>query len=293
MISVIGEILVDMVKDKNSNSFNYFLGGAPLNVAYAINKIQNDVMFIGNVGNDYLGTFLKQEVKNKGLDNKYIFLDKKHNTTIAFVINDSNGERSFSFLRNNCADYYIPSKAFNLIKNANIVHIGSLMLSTTNGLKFANKLIKIAKEHNKIISFDINYREDIYDSKEKAINVSKEIYSKCDIIKVSEEELSMLTNKNNIEEALKEFAYTNQKVFVTLGAKGSLLYFNNKIIKADTIKVNPIDTTGAGDAFYGTILGLIDKYGYDNFFKDEVIIKNSLKEANIQGAYATLKKGAI
>ena len=293
MVVVYGEILVDMVKEKGNNSFNYFIGGAPFNVSYAISKVNKNVLFVGNVGNDLLGKFLKDEVKNYNLDNSYVYIDNNHNTTQAFVINDENGERNFCFARKFCADYYIPASSLSLINKANIIHLGSLMLSTKAGLSFANKVINKAKDENKIISFDINYRDDIYNSKEEAIKIYKNIYKKCDIIKISNDELELLTNKSDLLEALKDFTNNNQKVFVTLGKDGSLLYFNNKVIKASTIKVNPIDTTGAGDAFYGTILGFIDKYGYDLFFNDEELIKECLKKANVQGAMATLKKGAI
>jgi len=293
MITIYGEILIDLNKRIDKNSFDYFVGGAPFNVAYSIKMSEGNVKFIGNVGNDLMGKHIKNFLKEKNIDDSYVSIDDEHNTTLAFVINNSEGERDFCFARKNGADYYLKEEYLKEIENADIIHLGSLMLSEDYGFEYANKVINKAKECNKIISFDVNYRDDIFKDKEQALKRYKEIYTKCDIVKVSSDELFLFTQEKDINKALKIFTKENQKVFVTLGKDGSLLYFDNKIITVKSIKINPIDTTGAGDAFYGTILSFIDKEGYDKFFLNEKKIKEYMYLANIQGAYATLRKGAL
>ena len=54
-----------------------------------------------------------------------------------------------------------------------------------------------------------------------------------------------------------------------------------------------VDTTGAGDAFYGAILSQLDRIGFENFVKDKNVIKEVLRFANLTGALTTTKKGAI
>lgn len=293
MITIYGEILIDMNKKIESNSFDYFVGGAPFNVAYAIMKTEGNVKFIGNVGNDLMGKHIKSFVINQNMDSSFISIDNNHNTTLAFVINDENGERNFCFARKNGADYYLKKEYLEEIKKADIVHIGSLMISEDYGYEYAKSIIEEAEKYNKKISFDINYRDDIFSNKNEAIKRYREIYNKCDVVKVSKEELYLFTEEYEIKKGLLKFAKENQKVFVTLGKEGSLLYSDNKIIEAKSININPIDTTGAGDAFYGTILSFIDQIGYEEFFCLDEKISDYLYLANIQGALATLKKGAL
>lgn len=290
MISVYGEILIDMVSGKN-NTFEYFVGGAPFNVSYAISKLEGNVKFIGCVGNDLLGKFIR-EFTNGKVESK-IYIDNERNTTQAIIINDETGERNFCFLRKNCADYNIPLESLIEMEESNIVHVGSLMLNEEIGRKFADEVISKAKQNNILISFDVNYRDDIYCSQEEAIAIAKKYINQADIVKFSEDEILMITDSTELTEAVNKIKKDNQIVVITLGSKGSALYYNDKIIKADSIKVMPVDTTGAGDAFYGTLLSEIDKFGFETFVNDEELILKSLKKANVQGALATLKKGAV
>lgn len=291
MIVVYGEVLIDMIETKSS--FNYFVGGAPFNVAYNINKLNQDVRFVGNVGDDLLGDFIKQFMVENNLNTCGLSIDSNHNTTIAFVKNDTIGERSFCFYRKNTADVYIQEQSLELIEQASIVHLGSLMLSSEYGKHMALSIIKKAKENNKLISFDVNYRDDIFKDQLTAIQTYKEIYEKCDIVKFSLDELLMFANKTDIKEALESLELENIVVYVTLGSKGSLVYFNNKILEVGSIKVDVVDTTGAGDAFFATVLALTNFYGLKTLLGDEKLLKKVLYMANIMGAFATTKKGAI
>ena len=293
MITIYGEILIDMNKVSNKESFDYFVGGAPFNVAYSVIKSNGDAKFIGNVGNDLMGKHIKTFVRSKNMDDSLITVDELHNTTLAFVMNDESGERNFCFARKNGADYYIKEESLKEIENSDLIHIGSLMLSEEYGFNYANKIIKFAKQNNKKLSFDINYRDDIFENKNDAIKKYKAIYEKCDIIKISNDELELFTNEKDLLKGLKKFSKDNQKIFVTLGKEGSCLYQNDTLIKEESINVTPVDTTGAGDAFYGTVLSFIDQEGYETFFSNEKIIRKYLRLANIQGALATLKKGAL
>ena len=288
MVLVYGEILVDLNKESNSNTFSYHVGGAPFNVGYCIHNMEGNVKFIGSVGNDLMGKFIIDFVNGKGIDS---CIDvSEYNTTLAFVMNDSNGERSFCFYRNNTADYMFNYDSLCFIKEYDIVHLGSLMLSKKEGYSFFKEVVKISKDNNKLLSFDVNYRDDIFNSKEEAISVYKDVIKDFDIVKISKEELILLSNEEDIILGLNKLFSNNQKVFVTLGKEGSLFYYDGKYSKVFSIEVEPIDTTGAGDAFYGVILSFIDKLGIDNFIKDA---KKYLYLANVMGAYATLKKGAL
>ena len=292
MIIVYGEILIDMNCSSANNKIEYFVGGAPFNVAYAISKLDEEVLFVGNVGKDYFGKKIIEFAKNNGINPRFIY-QTKENTTIAIVNNEANGERNFSFLRENSADYQFNDRSLVLIEDSFMVHLGSLMLSKERGFEFAKKVIMTAKRNNKKISFDVNFRQDIFRNMKQCLSRYQYVISKADIVKLSIDELFILTDKKDIDEGLKALANNNQYIFLTLGKDGSLMYHAGKKYYANSIEVNCIDTTGAGDAFYGTILALVSKRGFVDFFNDEEGIVNALRVANVQGALSTRKKGAL
>ena len=289
MVLSIGEILVDIFKDKSGQTV--FPGGAPFNVACNIAHFNGGVGFYGAVGNDQYGTFLK-EFASKALNSVYIDVLDDRDTTQA-VVTLENGERSFKFIRDLGADYILSISnlsKFDLSKTK-IVHIGSLMLSYKEGRDFYYSVVKHIRASSKsLISFDVNYRDDIFNSEEEAKNIFISALKEADIIKFTEEELELLTGTKDIRQSLKALLSDTQIAVVTLGKEGSIFYSKDKFIKVPTYPLKPVDTTGAGDAFYSYFLYSLDN-GLD--ISDDDAIKEALKRANIVGGLATQKKGAI
>lgn len=292
MILCIGEILADMIGEYNGNNIKYerFVGGAPLNVSYGIKKLGGSVGFVGSVGDDIIGHFLYDFCNNVGFDYLDLYLDPKHNTTLAFVENDPSGERSFSFYRQNTADYQIDYSRLDCISNAKIVHVGSLMLREEVGRNLATYIMDKAKKENKLISFDINFRDDIYSSTEKAKEIYLEYIKKADILKFSFDEVELFTGISDLS-SLKEIVRDDQMVFVTLGSKGSYCQYKDLKATVESIKVKVVDTTGAGDAFYACVLKNLDELDLDKINLED--IKEILTKANHNGALACSRKGAL
>lgn len=141
------------------------------------------------------------------------------------------------------------------------------------------------------ISFDINYRDDIFSSPDEAKKVFISALKQADILKFSLEEITLLTNESDILTALKGLLNPSQIAVVTLGADGSIYYKDGKMIKVDTFPVKPVDTTGAGDAFYSYFLASL--VNHPDFINRKEEIIRYLTRANVVGGLATLKKGAI
>jgi len=294
MIVIYGEILLDVMQ--KGLDAKAHVGGAPFNVYYTISKLKGNSVFVGSVGKDDYGNIIREYVKKAGLSAKYIAYDDnpKHATTLAMVTLDENNDRSFKFIRDPGADVFLKEEAKLILNDpVDIVHIGSLMLSSDYGRNYANDLIKISKKKGYNVSFDVNYRDDIYPNSKKAIKIYNEIIDNANIVKYSEDEVAMFSGIIDIKEGIKKIARKNQRVFVTLGKRGSLYYYDGKFIEVPTVEVKPVDTTGAGDAFYATMLTYIDNAGIDNFFNNDELIKEALRKANIMGATATLKEGAV
>ena len=281
MITCIGEILIDQFKDNEGVSSN--LGGAPFNVAVAIKRSGGHSSFIGAVGKDENGRFIIQEASKQHLDNLKIAELEEYDTTVALV-ELKNGERSFRFIRSNGADYHISEDLPSFVYKSNIVHIGSLMLSEPCGREFIKNIIPKLKNSGVLISFDINYREDIFKENDNIIDIFKSVIEQVDILKISSEELDIFSNEyiDNLRDKL---------ICLSLGSKGSVYCYNDMRGFIPTKKVKPIDTTGAGDAFYGAVLSQIDGYRLDELSKEQ--LDKAFIFANMVGGLTTLGKGAI
>ena len=121
-----------------------------------------------------------------------------------------------------------------------------------------------------------------------AVNAYKPFVAQSDIIKFSDDELKDYTGKEDIIEGIESIYKKDTLIVITLGSKGSMYYLNGKYNSVETEKVKPIDTTGAGDAFFGTFLANIENKEWT-----EENIKNALKKANKAGAETTQFLGAI
>lgn len=287
MILCVGEILADMIGADNNGSFFYErkAGGAPFNVACAAKKVGAKTSFVGCVGDDLIGEFLISFAKSQGLDKLCIEKDTQRNTTLAFVNLDSSGERSFCFYRKNTADYHLPEVPKDIFDGADIVYVGSLMLSEDCGRQYALKLAQRARQAGKLVAFDVNFRTDIFRDRQTAINVYKEILAVSDIVKFSEDEVEIFT------EEYVEKELDGKLICISLGGKGSRWIYCGQSSIVPSINVSPVDTTGAGDAFFGGVLRGLDGVNRSNWTPE--FLDKTFKYANVCGALNTLGRGAI
>ncbi len=286
MLLCIGEILADMIGEEKNGITTYErkAGGAPFNVACALKKFGADVKFVGSVGDDLIGRFLINYARDFGMDTTYIHKHTDHNTTLAFVELNEEGDRSFCFYRKNTADYFMPEVSDELISSVDTVCIGSLMLADAGCVEYALDIIDRAHALGKTVAFDVNYRTDIYRDRESAVKTYKKILAVADIVKFSEDEVETFT-EDYVD------SLTDKLVLITLGKSGSEWRYKGKRNRMPTITVKAIDTTGAGDAFFAGALSIIDK----NVGKPltEQVLNDSLRFGNVAGALNTTGRGAI
>lgn len=292
MFSAIGELLVDFLPADNFNenhSYIFKAGGAPANVACGTAKLGIESRIISKVGKDYTGKKLKEEIEKNGVNTDMI-TESGYNTTLAIVSLDEKGERGFSFYRNNTADINLNHNDFSFeeVRKSKIIHFGSLGLTANPSRKTHYNLLK---DYRGITTFDPNLRLNLWSSKNEAKKVITDALNYADVVKMSYDELVFISDESDTEKAMKKI-YTENMSFmvITLGEKGSLYYDGNQILTAESIKVKPVDTTGAGDAFMSGIIYYVDSFGLNMEIN---IIKEMLKFSNICGALTTTKKGAI
>lgn len=292
MLISYGEILVDLIGEECGGTLCYerYAGGAPFNVACSCMRCGGNSGFVGCVGDDIIGKYLSVFAENQGLSFADVTVLPSANTTLAFVELAPDGERSFCFYRKNTADYRLTEKSLVHIEQADIVHLGSLMLSEAEGIAFADKVVEETKKQGKKLSFDINYRDDIFPDSSAAKIIYKKYADAADIVKYSEEELQMFTGKSGLD-GIKKVSRPDKLVCVTLGGKGSAYSIGDRMNVVPSIKVKPIDTTGAGDAFYGALLSQLDGKDFTQLAENELY--KIFRFANVAGALATTARGAL
>ncbi len=289
MVISVGEILADMIAKNTAEGTVYsrHAGGAPFNVACGIAKLGGKAGFYGCVGKDLIGDFLIGFAKTRGIERLHIERNRERNTTLAFVDLSEAGERSFCFYRKNTADFCLDEEAIpRIVGEADIVHLGSLPLSEERGRKFADGLIEKAKEKGALVSFDVNYRDDVYPDPKEAVRVYSSYIAAADIVKFSEQELYDFSGEREEKRAVRKMS-KGKHLFVTLGKRGSLYcHDGGEILHISAPDLKPVDTTGAGDAYYAGVLKVLDEKGFS-------AVAEAMATGSVCGTLATQKKGAI
>ncbi len=295
-----GELLCDVTaygtSDRGFPIYEFNPGGAPANVAVALRNLGIEASFMGQVGKDHFGLFLKDTLTSKQVDVDALLLSAAYPTSLAIVSNKADGDRSFSFYRKHNADVMVELQDIFLqkINETDVFHVGSVSMSDEPSRTTTFSLMRHAKRQGKIISFDPNLRvllwEDLNDAKrqiEKGLQLS-------DIVKLSEEELFFLTDIKNVQEACAMLMgiYDIRILLITFGSKGCASFHQDVYQHIPSFEVDAIDTTGAGDGFFGGFLS--------QWIKNGMKMKLSSRDlalycryANACGAIATTQKGAI
>ena len=299
----IGEALIDMIcTDKGSTlsdgeNFLKKPGGAPTNVAAAIAALGGKVDLAAKVGTDPFGKYLISVMKDFGVGTSYMLQDTVHFTTFAFVSLMDNGERDFYFNRG--ADGQLSEADIEGIdlNDVSIIHFGSATGFLPGPLQQAyKKLLQEAMVRNIYISFDPNYRHLLFrNNTQSFIDQSNYFLERCHFFKVSDEEAMLLTGESTLMAAVSILLqYTKSTFAITLGKEGTMLGINGKTEIISSIPVNPVDTTGAGDAFVGAVLYQLSAKSLDqiNLLTDDEW-KHIIQNANKAGARTCEYMGAM
>lgn len=300
-ITALGEILIDFTyQGKNEDGQKLFAqnpGGAPANALTAASRLGAKCAFLGKAGEDMHGRFLKDVLRQEGINTDGFLLDPQVFTTLAFVELSPEGERSFSFARKPGADTQISRAELKpeILKESKIFHVGSLSLTDEPARDATGYAVKTAKENGAIISYDPNYRASLWKDEETAKRHMRSLVPYADMMKISEEETELLTDCKDVQEAAEILYRQGVKVAViTLGGKGAYVYCKEGGYEVPGFAVTHVkDTNGAGDSFWGAFLCRISESGKK---PDELTGEELAEYARFGNAAASLcveKKGAI
>lgn len=299
-VVALGEVLIDFTQSGISESgmrlFEQNPGGAPANMLTAVSRLGLKAGFIGKVGTDMHGVFLKEVLEGEKIDASGLVTDPDTFTTLAFVELSESGERTFSFARKPGADTRLRADELNrdMLEHTKVFHFGSLSLTDDPCRTATYEAVRTAKKAGAVISYDPNYRELLWGGKEEAMLRMREPVPYVDVLKISDEETELMTGAADPYEASALLTGQGVKVVVvTLGADGALVRCREGAAIVTGYSAKVVDTTGAGDSFWGGFISQLVSAGK----RPQELTLGELKECvrfgNAVASLCVTRRGAI
>ena len=272
-ILCLGEALIDLMPEAQpEGGFPRFWaspGGAPANVAVALARLDQAVRFVGAVGDDAFGQLLEATLATDGIDVALLHKIAGAATPVSIVQLGEGGERHFAFCRGSGTRAALPARpvADDVWLDTAWLHVGSGTLGEESERKVTLDVIRRARRFGLGVSFDPNLRPAFWDSPETMRTVTREVIALADIVKLSAEDLAIWhpdLPANTVKRQASSFLEEGPSLIVlTRGGKEAWWMTRQTLLKAPTIPVRAVDTTGAGDAFMGALLAQIVQAGWD------------------------------
>ena len=298
-VVALGELLIDFIPaggGEDEPCLKAMAGGAPGNFAAAVQAYGLQSALISKVGKDAFGDLLVSRFAKLGVETRGIVQDDHVFTTLAFVTLSEDGDRAFSFARKPGADTCLSINEcdFTLIEACKLFHFGTLSLTHEPARTATKAAIAYAKEQGKMISFDPNLRIPLWDSLDEAREQILWGLGQADIVKISDDEVGFLFGCG-VEEGATHIVegYGVKLVFVTCGPQGC--YFAGEHVRGrvESPPVQAVDTTGAGDIFFGAAVSRLLKHKKEVVLLSEDELCGIARFACTAASLSTKKHGGI
>jgi len=298
----IGELIVDFVSMnegaslRSTPAFKKCAGGAPANVAVGIARLGTHSAFIGRVGADPFGRFLKDELRTAGVEASGIVFDQSHKTRLAFVALGKDGDRSFEFWEKEPADERLQSTDIprKILARTRIVNIGAFLLVRNPARRAAFDLARRARACGCDVCFDPNLRLSLWIDREEARRISSAMIQLATILRLNDTEAAFLTGRRNMSQAASRLRKLGPNLIaVTLGRRGCFFQTAEVEGYAPGFRVRAVDTTGCGDGFLAGFLDGLVRHNKPPNRLAEKELRGICRAANAVGALVALRHGAI
>lgn len=298
-IVAIGEVLIDLTQTGTDGAgvpqYAANPGGAPANLAVAAARLGASTALISKVGQDAFGRYLRKVMEENRVDVSALTVDEEQHTTMAVVSVDENGERDFTFYRDPGADSMLLKDEIplGLLKEARFLHFGSVSLTREPARTTTLCAAETARALGAVITYDPNYRANLWPDRDTAIRRMRKPLDMVDILKISDEELPLLADTDDLEAGTAALAeHGIRLILVTLGPNGVFYRFGGKTGTVPGVPCTVGDTNGAGDTFFGAFLSRLSRLdGPDCLTAD--MLEEMLAFANKAASITTSRRGAI
>ncbi|UWM62257.1 aminoimidazole riboside kinase [Enterobacter sp. CP102] len=288
---VLGDAVVDLLPESEGRLLQC-PGGAPANVAVGVARLGGNSGFIGRVGDDPFGRFMRHTLQQEQVDVSHMRLDGQHRTSTVVVDLDDQGERHFTFMVRPSADLYLEEEDLPAFAANQWLHVCSIALSAEPSRSTTFAAMEKIKRAGGRVSFDPNIRLDLWQDQNQLHTCLDRALRLANVVKLSEEELIFISGSNDIAQGIASITerYQPELLLVTQGKAGVIAAFRQQFAHFSAKPVISVDTTGAGDAF---VAGLLASLAANGMPADINALEPTLTLAQTCGALATLAKGAM
>jgi fructokinase len=271
-----GEILWDVLSSGSRRP-----GGAPMNVAYHLQRLGLSSALISRIGKDKWGTDLLKILNNFSLLIDCLQTDEQHATGIVNASIKENNEVEYEMVYPVAWDFIVYEKRLtSLVQNSSYFVFGSLAARNEISRQTLFQLIEVA--NTKIC--DVNLRPPHFSR-----SIVEQLLSKADIVKLNEHEVKLVSgwlgNYSDIKDQISSIQnrFNLKTVLVTKGDKGALIKHEDNWFAHDGYTIKVVDTIGSGDAFLAGFLFQLE---------NKKPIDEALSFANALGAFVATQAGA-
>lgn len=263
MIVCCGEALIDMLPRETTlgeKGFAPYAGGAIFNTAIALGRLGMPTGFFTGLSDDMMGDILRETLKQSGVDDRYAAVSARP-TTIAFV-KLVNGQATYAFYDEGTAGRMLSVDDLPVFSDdVNALHFGAISL-IPEPCGHAYEALLLREAGKRVISLDPNIRPGFIRNPEAHAARIRRMAAHADILKFSDEDLAWFGVAGS-EEALARgwLSHGAKLVLITRGAEGATAYSAHHTVSVPVVKVDVVDTVGAGDTFDAGVLAALDRKG--------------------------------
>lgn len=287
----LGDAVVDLLPDAEGKLLQC-PGGAPANVAVGVARLAGNSGFIGRVGDDPFGHFMRRTLAAEKVETAYLSADPQQRTSTVVVALDDEGERSFTFMVRPSADQFIESGDLPAFQPGEWLHCCSIALACEPSRSTTLEAMRRVRDAGGFVSFDPNIRTDLWPDAMHLQQCLADALALADVVKLSGEELAFISGSAAIESRMPQLAarFGLKLLLVTQGKAGVFACYQGEVTHYPALPVTSIDTTGAGDAFVAGLLWGLAQHGLP---QNPPQLAARLSAAQACGALATTAKGAM
>ncbi len=289
-----GDAFVDYIAANTTNDlFNRHLGGATVNVAAGVSRLGLPSGFITITGDDETSTFVRNELLKEGVDLTHAVVVPEKRVSGVYIHLTPDFDRIFADYVNETPDLQVKGHELKpaSFEHASIFHFCSGTLFHPEARETTRKALELSKEHGVLCSYDVNIRPLRWESEELCRKTVLDFLPSVDFVKLTTAELAFLMETESLAEGITRFSQFNiPLVFVTDGENGTHAVYQNETHHVPVIPVQPVDTTGAGDAFMAGVIRHIYLKGLPETQRD---VLDCVSFGNKLGALCATKAGAL
>lgn len=280
MIYTLGESLMDIIIAKDSQTV-VKPGGSLLNVSVSLGRAGKEVSLVTEIGDDEVGRLLMDFLSENGVLKHLIKKYGDCKTSLAIATLDESQKPSYSFYKAYPEKRFLPKPP--VFSERDILILGSMYSRDLDIKDDINSYLESAKRGGALIVYDPNVRHNhqIRNADSREMLLKNLAYA--DVIKGSDEDFLNIFNLNSISGVKDELRKINNQalIIITLGEKGSIVYYRDIMLEVPSININVVSTIGAGDAFTAGVVNSIIDQGLLNRF--DQLSENNLRRILEEG----------